>query len=236
MCKWFLLCTRHVFIRSIEVGGHFRTRSLGKRSSRPWSLSHIEFTEGSLFDLTNFNPRWIGGFSCFELSCWKCPFPTWKRSDRVWMQGQNTTTRSRVAIYFWCSCDLVKVDPTRIDHFRGKFGMKWLFCLALWFLQIVVFEVSIAPLHLHFAMQWKIYVFCWSLLQFMSSVFVILCIEAGTSQKGLQRLEHETLKQYLLNFNTLRVKIHLLTGDSPWERTEPGKVCGVGHGTFENWL
>ena len=70
----------------------------------------------------------------------------------------------------------------------------------------------------------------------MCSVFVILRIEAGTSQKGLQRLEHETLKQYLLNFNTLRVKIHLVTGDSPWERTEPGKVCGVGHGTFENWL
>lgn len=49
----------------------------------------------------------------------------------------------------------------------------------------------------------------------MCSVSVILRIEAGTSQKGLHRLEHETLNQYLLNFNTFRVKIHLVTGDSP---------------------
>ena len=45
MCEWFWLCTRRLFIRSIEVGGHFRTRCLGKRTSRPWSLkslSHIE--------------------------------------------------------------------------------------------------------------------------------------------------------------------------------------------------
>ena len=175
----------------------FRTRSLGKRSSRPWSLSHIEFTDGPLFDLTSNNPRWIGGFSCFKLSCWKCPFPAWKRSDRVWMQGQNTTTRSRVAIYFWCSCDLVKVDPTRIDHFREKFGMKWLFCLALWFLQIVVFEVSIAALHLHFAMQWKIYGFYCCLLIFAAIYVVCFCdsphwswnIAKGTAPPGTWNIE-----------------------------------------------
>ena len=219
------------FIRSIEVGGHFRTRCLGKRTSRPWSLkslSHIEsrtvhcltwriLTQGelvgsrvsssvaeSVFFFPGVGGCWLFGLVAYylrsplirkittfgfamifqnahqpwspdkssnHLQVWRKTCFSLGRSDRVWIQGQNTTTRSWVAIYLWCSCDLVKVDNTRIDHLRGKSGMKWLCCLALWFLQMWFLNCPLHHCTYNLQCNGKS-VLCWSFL----NMFYVFCI------------------------------------------------------------